>query len=287
MGTPLYMSREQAQGERAAVRSDLYSLGIVLYQMLTGQLPFEANTPFEVIRQHVDERPERVRRLRSDIPGAVERIVNRCLEKDPSRRYTTPREMARALADAVPGVARPESRPRMAPALPQPPPIHPVEQGQRERRERRPRRRRCSSLGSLTRTWRGSQRTRWPWVVAILAIVAAVVAIAISAGGNDLVSALIADAGMVSEAPEPTRTIQPISVVQGSVSGEPVANIPLHGTDSTSPSVVIHPTPVPMVATVAPTSTIVADLTPVPSPRSDSEYWLTSLPGQAAIDRRQ
>ena len=111
----------------------------------------------------------------------------------------------------------------------------------------------ASDLGVLERFRREAQ-------------LAAVVAIAISAGGNDLVSALITDAGMVAEAPEPTRTIQPISVVQGSVSGEPVANIPSQGTDSTSAPVVIHSTQVPMVATVAPTFTIVADLTPVPSP---------------------
>ena len=93
MGTPHYMSPEQAQGERADVRSDIYSLGIVLYQMLTGQLPFEANTPFEVIRQHVDQRPETVRRLRSDIPRALERIVSRCLEKNPEGRYATPGQL--------------------------------------------------------------------------------------------------------------------------------------------------------------------------------------------------
>ena len=211
------------------IRSDIYSLGIVLYQMLTGQLPFEANTPFEVIRQHVDQRPETVRRLRWDIPRVLERIVSRCLEKNPEGRYATPRQLAQALAEAVPAAVRAESR-RRAPVavVAPPPPVHPVEQGQRERRASR---RGGTGIASWATSWRTGRRSRWPSVVATLAIVAAAVAIAISAGGNELVSASITDAGMVSEAPEPTRTIQPISVVQGSVSGEPVANIPPQGTD--------------------------------------------------------
>ena len=264
MGTPHYMSPEQTQGERVDIRSDIYSLGIVLYQMLTGQLPFEANTPFEVMRQHVDQRPETVRRLRSDIPRAVERIVSRCLEKDPEGRYATPGELARALQEAAPAAVRAESRRQAPVAVPvQPSPIHPVDPGQRERR---PRRRRRSSLGSLTRTWRGSRRTRWRWVVATLAVVVVAIAIGISAGGNDLVSDLITDAGMVAAAPEPTPSFEPISVAQGSASGEAVANIPSQGTDSTPPAEVLNPTPVPMVANIDPTATMVTDLTPVPSP---------------------
>ena len=62
MGTPHYMSPEQAKGVEVDARTDIYSLGIVLYQMLTGELPFEANIPWEIIRQHIDVKPPPVRR---------------------------------------------------------------------------------------------------------------------------------------------------------------------------------------------------------------------------------
>ena len=257
MGTPHYMSPEQAQGQRVDIWSDIYSRESCCTRCSLGSCPVRPTLPSRRSGSTWTRGPERVRRLRSDIPGAVERIVNRCLEKDPSRRYTTPREMARALADAVPGVARPESRPRMAPALPQPPPIHPVEQGQRERR---PRRRRCSSLGSLTRTWRGPRRTRWPWVVATLAIVAAVVAIGISAGGNELVVDMLNRSSSQAAAEEPRRA--PVVPLAAGVGGtdQPASNPPPTPLPN-EPTVTALPSP-----TLTPTATIVATPDPAPSP---------------------
>ena len=114
MGTPYYMAPEQAQGQRADVRSDLYSLGVVLYQMLTGNLPFNAETPWEVIRQHVEEQPTKVRRIRPDISRELEQVVGRCLEKAPDRRYQVPQELALALERAQPEATRPR-RPQAAP----------------------------------------------------------------------------------------------------------------------------------------------------------------------------
>ena len=111
MGTPHYMSPEQARGERADERSDLYSLGCVLYQMLAGEVPFKGNTPLAVVRRHIEERPRPVRRLRSDVPSAVERIVNCCMEKRPERRYQTVGE----LVEAVPGAAPVRRRRRAQP----------------------------------------------------------------------------------------------------------------------------------------------------------------------------
>ena len=89
LGTPHYMSPEQAQGRQVDARSDIYSLGCVLYQMLTGALPFEATTSWEVIRQHIEVAPRRVGQLRPEVPAAVEQLVSRCLEKQPGRRYQT------------------------------------------------------------------------------------------------------------------------------------------------------------------------------------------------------
>ena len=106
MGTPHYMSPEQARGQTPDIRSDLYSLGIVLYQMLTGQVPFQADIPLEVMRQHSEVQPTPVRQRRGEVPVGLEQVVMRCLEKRPERRYQTPDELARALRVAAPGPGR-------------------------------------------------------------------------------------------------------------------------------------------------------------------------------------
>ena len=68
MGTPYYMSPEQSRGEELDVRSDIYSVGCMLYEMLSGRVPFHADNPMAVIMMQIDEEPQRLRRIRSDIP---------------------------------------------------------------------------------------------------------------------------------------------------------------------------------------------------------------------------
>ncbi|MCH8223048.1 MAG: protein kinase [Chloroflexi bacterium] len=97
MGTPYYMSPEQAAGEQADSRSDIYSLGCVLYQMLTGGLVFDAPTPLAVLRMHIDQAPTPVREMRGDIPPAIAAVVMRALRKDPDDRFQTAAEMGEAL----------------------------------------------------------------------------------------------------------------------------------------------------------------------------------------------
>ena len=93
MGTVQYMSPEQALGKDADNRSDIFSTGIVLYQMATGQLPFSGSTPTETIMEIVRSEPRPVAELSPVTPLELERIVRKCLEKDPSRRYQSAREL--------------------------------------------------------------------------------------------------------------------------------------------------------------------------------------------------
>ena len=101
MGTPYYMSPEQAKGERADIRSDIYSLGIVLYHMLTGMRPFDADTSLAILRKHIDVMPPLVGHTRAGVPPELTAIVARCLEKDAALRYQTPEELAKALDQAA------------------------------------------------------------------------------------------------------------------------------------------------------------------------------------------
>jgi serine/threonine-protein kinase len=87
MGTPDYMPPEQAQGNNADFRSDIYSLGVVLYEIFTGRLPFDGATALEVVVAHVQKTPAPPRTINPAIPAELDAVILRCLEKSPERRY--------------------------------------------------------------------------------------------------------------------------------------------------------------------------------------------------------
>ncbi|MGH9755908.1 MAG: protein kinase domain-containing protein [Blastocatellia bacterium] len=103
IGTPHYMAPEQCQGEEADARSDIYSLGVVLYELLTGVAPFLAKTPTGVAIKHVTEKPRPLREINPSVPEAIERVVLRALEKDPNARPQTTLELAREFESALAG----------------------------------------------------------------------------------------------------------------------------------------------------------------------------------------
>jgi serine/threonine protein kinase len=107
LGTPNYMSPEQALGDKVDGRSDLFSAGAVLYELLTGHKPFEADSTPSVLFQVVHKQPPPVRRWAPDTPSPLVTVVNRALDKDRARRYATGAEMRAALAAARQAVPAP------------------------------------------------------------------------------------------------------------------------------------------------------------------------------------
>ncbi|GAA2483946.1 protein kinase domain-containing protein [Streptomyces longisporus] len=119
IGTPAYLSPEQISGAEIDHRADLYAMGCLLHELLTGQTPFRGDSPFAVMHQHLYAEPEPVSRLRPQIPPAVDAVLLRALRKDPAERFTDAGQMRAALADALTQSSVPTARATMPPPEPQ------------------------------------------------------------------------------------------------------------------------------------------------------------------------
>jgi serine/threonine-protein kinase len=170
VGTAQYLSPEQARGAQVDPRSDLYSLGIVMYEMLTGKVPFTGEAPLEIAMKHLQKTAEPPSKLRPEVPKSLDAVVMRALAKDPDERFDSAEEMDADLARVGRGLAvsrRTEeaatqimraddataatmvSRPRTV----TPPPAPPVYRPPGAYYEERPR------------------RSPWPWIWLLLALV--------------------------------------------------------------------------------------------------------------------
>ena len=180
VGTAQYLSPEQAKGGEVDPRSDLYSLGVVLYELLTGKTPFDGETPVEIAMKHLSTPPKPPSQLRPDIPRELDMVVMRALAKNPDERYQSADEMegdlervargARVSATTVDTATQVLRRPAAAaaaasataatmiaqpPASAAPPPAVIAEEEEYEE---------------------GGDRPLWPWLVAVGFVVAAVIA---------------------------------------------------------------------------------------------------------------
>jgi serine/threonine protein kinase/tetratricopeptide (TPR) repeat protein len=104
IGTPEYMSPEQVDGKEADQRSDIYSLGIIMFEMLTGHLPFEGDTPLSIAVKQKSERPPDPGSINAQIPDELSRIILKCLEKPKEKRYQSADELLAALAKIESGL---------------------------------------------------------------------------------------------------------------------------------------------------------------------------------------
>ncbi|MHB2019580.1 MAG: serine/threonine-protein kinase, partial [Candidatus Xenobia bacterium] len=117
MGTLAYFSPEQARGQTADERSDLYSLGAILFELLTGELLFNAKSPVEMIMHHLETPPRSIVQVVPSLTPELDAVVRRCLQKDPKNRYPSVRAMLAVLPTAAPRPMTPPPSLSMPPAM--------------------------------------------------------------------------------------------------------------------------------------------------------------------------
>jgi serine/threonine protein kinase len=125
IGTPAYMSPEQANGLPLDARSDIYALGVVLFELITGREPYQAETPMALLLKHINEPLPPIKNYREDVPDAVEKVVGKATAKDPNQRFSSAGDMARSFQESLhtPAPTRKAATDDPATVLPVTPPI--------------------------------------------------------------------------------------------------------------------------------------------------------------------
>ena len=158
LGTPAYMSPEQGMGSDVDHRTDIYSLGVILYEMVTGRVPYNAETPIAIVYKHIQDPLPSARKLNPDLPEAIELILLKALAKRPEDRYQSMDEFLQALATAMPDSLA--SGLKTTPLIPTSSPIY-----EKAAPSESPATRLESQLPS---TAKPAQRRILPWIVAAI-----------------------------------------------------------------------------------------------------------------------
>ncbi|MCL4880071.1 MAG: protein kinase [Anaerolineae bacterium] len=108
IGTPGYMAPEQWRAEPVTAQTDIYAFGVMIFEVLSGRLPFDAETPFSLMYRHLDEPPPAISRLRGDLPATIDRVLKRAMAKVPEQRYATATSVIEAMEIAL---AQDDTRP--------------------------------------------------------------------------------------------------------------------------------------------------------------------------------
>ena len=117
VGTPAYMAPEQARGEPVTIQSDVYSMGVILYELATGHLPFEGDTPLAIILKLVDGTPPPPTQFNPDLPLAVEQVILKAIHRLPSERYNSAGDLVQALETAITSDPKALALSQLEPAL--------------------------------------------------------------------------------------------------------------------------------------------------------------------------
>jgi hypothetical protein len=118
VGSPYYAAPEQAMGQTVDIRADLYALGVVLYEMVAGHRPFQSDTPWAVLSQHIASPPPLVEASRPDLPSSVGRLIHKAMAKRPEDRFQSPAEMLQAIEAVLMGEDLPVESPDAEPEAP-------------------------------------------------------------------------------------------------------------------------------------------------------------------------
>jgi serine/threonine-protein kinase len=274
-GTAHYISPEQAQGKRVDARTDIYSLGVVLYEMLTGRVPFDGGSLIDVALHHVQDQPIPVRRLQPGISAQTESLVARALAKDPAQRFASAAEMRGALerARAARTVQTERTEQSLAPGMmvervPRPADRTQVSQTPPDRTAKLG----AGVVGRRPRMRQEEKRSRW-WMLAVpvllLALVGGALAVrSLSGGGTVSPPASTASGGGHPSTKSTPRAGAPASTSRGGSSHSGAPESTSTSGDSAggngAPAVVApRKTSTSRPATVAPATTPVATKVPI------------------------
>ena len=290
VGTPEYMSPEQGQGLAVDGRTDVYSLGVVLYEMLTGRVPFTAETPIGIVIKHISEPLPPPRSVNPDIPEGVEQVLLKTMSKDPRDRYRRAGELSRALSEAFEAAAVAEA-PTAIPVIPEeiPEVVEEPEAGLRCAKcgaELSPDMRFCGVCGApVSERWqppaplpsvvapppippepfvipveeRRPERSKLPLMIAVLGAGLAVIVLAIIV--------VVAATGGGPSAGEPTLAAGVGGTVVSRASDTPSPTVvPTEAQPTATAAAISTPTAAPTAPAIASPTPIKATSTPTPTP---------------------